>query len=108
MKPADKVRSGALPDVRASAIARPPMAPPMKAMSDSASVQQAASRMNRNSGVPKVRMVWRLSVVGVIQPPPIDQLEERREGQRQHQVDDGNHDVYLEAAKGLRLQVVGH
>ena len=44
--------------VRASATSNPPMAPPMKAISDSAMVHFAASRMNRNSGKPKLRIAY--------------------------------------------------
>jgi hypothetical protein len=44
--------------VRPSATSRPPMAPPMKAISDSPMVHLAASRMNRNSAKPKVRIAY--------------------------------------------------
>jgi hypothetical protein len=56
MKPVARPCAQRLSDVRASAMTRPSSAPPMKAISDSASVHLAASRMNRNSGNPKVRM----------------------------------------------------
>src|SRR5262249_10691586 len=56
MKPVDSTRAALFSEVRARAMTRPRIAPPMKAIADSASVHLAASRMNRNSGKPKVRM----------------------------------------------------
>jgi hypothetical protein len=56
MKPVESTRAALFSDVRASAITSPRIAPPTKAISDSAKVHLAASRMKRKSGKPKVRM----------------------------------------------------
>ena len=45
--------------------------------------------------------------VGVVEPRAVDGAEQRRERDRQQQVDGGDDDVDLEAAEGLRLQVRG-
>ncbi len=50
MKPIAMPRAALLSDVRASAMTSPRIAPPTKAMADSARVHLAASRMKRNSG----------------------------------------------------------
>src|ERR1019366_4160359 len=102
MKPPESVRSQATSQVRLSAMTTPPIAPPTKAMSESARVQRAASTMKRKSAAPKVRMS---ATVRVAEGAPIDQAEQALEGKRQRQVDDGHDDVDLEAAEGLRLQV---
>ena len=57
MKAAEALRSQGRSLVRLRATTRPPTAPPTKAMSESASVQRAAERMNRKSFGPKVRIV---------------------------------------------------
>ena len=56
MKPVESHWASRFSAVRPSATSSPPIAPPMKAISDSATVHLAASRMNRNSGNPKVRI----------------------------------------------------
>src|SRR5438309_11863185 len=107
MKAAETLRSHGMSLVRLRATTRPPIAPPTKAMSESASVQRAAERMNRKSFGPKVRIRRALASVGVIKRAPVDGAEQGREREREREVDRGDDDVDLEAAEGLRLQVGG-
>src|SRR5450432_2821355 len=90
MKAAAALRSQGMSLVRLRATTRPPIAPPTKAISDSASVQRAAARMNKKSFGPKVRMS---ATVGVVERAPVDDAEQGRERQRQRQVDQRHDDV---------------
>ena len=92
--------------VRASATSRPPIAPPMKAISDSASVHFAAARMNRNSGRAEGAHGSSSAPVGVVAGASGRRARNSVENAiASAQVDGGDDDVDLEAAEGLRLQV---
>ena len=60
MKSVASVRSHLASEVRASAISRPPMAPPAKAMAERARVQRIASAIRMTSLTPKGRIMARL------------------------------------------------
>src|SRR5690349_10367628 len=107
MNAAEALRSQGMSLVRLRATTRPPIAPPMNAISESASVQRAASRMNTKSFGPNVRIRRLLSPVGVVERAPVDSAEQGRERERQCEVDRRHDDVDLEDAEGLRLQVGG-
>src|SRR5215212_6834559 len=98
MKPRATAASAVRDDTRESATARPPIAPPAKAIRDSRIVHRAAMRMNRNSLVPNWRSIrFSSTPVRIRERQTVDGGEQAGERHRQEEIDERYDEIDLEA-----------